>query len=678
MPLLPAQIPDIPETRAEIVPARLARKVGPLFGVPWDRSPFGHRTWVSDHSRITLSEIARGAPLPTRAQSAQLPPTEDGTWRLHDRVGLTGPGAALPNEIANATLNRFGPDTRSAVLLTATNRLLDPVRRGIDASVALLVDHDGGPLSAELRLAAWAALVVETFRSQPALVAAGMSARAVQRELVAAWELPRSPRLAGTPLTRCEISAPDRAGSPSRPCDLDVADATFAALHPDTTHGRTLAQRLRHDEIVDRLLRSLRAAGTLQDASHLWLSERRDGEVVVEAMVPPTRLVQDFLAQVTEPEPGPDRLPRVPGAATVRSLPVLGRRALLIGLLAVLRHVQSVPERRERTRDDVVAALTSIAALAADVLPVDDPAAVVVRCRTALMTVQTLRHDTANDLGGPVRDLLDGVDRCAAALDAGVLDRGAAAEIIGAANIEVNIVRRTRALDTDGGLPAPDDLDHWLHTRWNTYLTALEVTPEDLAEPDAERLGMIGYHLHNYAAFLTWHPDSPAHLAAAARLFRDVVLPARERFRAGGGGFEPLRHSLQVATRATGALATAAIAGGDAAGARAWAGQGLVWTRRALADPSTEELLAGATEPASRLALLAAPALLLAVELGVPGAGRTDVDTAAALVDVARRWERRAVRRADTHARHAEVVDLERTIEKHRSGSDGDDRPEPA
>lgn len=669
MPLLPAQIPDIPETRAEIVPARLARKVGPLFGVAWDSGPFGHRTWVSDHSRITLSEIARGAPLPTRTQSAQLPSTDDGTWRVHDRVGLTGPGAALPNEIANATLNRFGPDTRSAVLLTATNRLLDPVRHGIDAALTLLVDRDGEPLPAELRLVGWAALVVETFRSQPALVAAAMSARAVQRELVAAWDLPRSPQLADTPVTRCEISAPDRHSAPSRPCDLEVVDATFTALHWQGTDGPALARRLRHDEIVDRLLRSLRAAGTLQDASHLWLSERRDGEVVVEAMVPPTQLIHDFVMQVTASEPGPDRLPRVPTAAAFRGLPLLGRRALLIALLAVFRHVQSDPERRERTREDVVSALTAITALAVDGLDADDPAAVVVRCRAALMTVHTLRHDTANDVGGPVRDLLDGVDRCAAALDTGLLDRGAAAEIIGAANIEVNIVRRTRALDPDGGLPAPDDLDRWLHARWNTYLTALEVTPDELAEPDTDRLGMIGYHLQNYAAFLTWHPGSPTHLGSAARLFRDVVLPARERFRASGGGFEPLRHSLQVGTRATGALAAAAVAGGDTAAGQGWAEQGLEWVRRALADPSTDDLLAGATEPASRLALLAAPALLLAVELEVPGAGAPDVDAAAALVEVARRWERRAVRDADTHARHAEVMDLERRIEKLRSAT---------
>ena len=60
MPLLSAVVPDIPENRAEVAAARLARKVGPLFGVPWPDGPFAGRTWVCDYAKITLSEIARG------------------------------------------------------------------------------------------------------------------------------------------------------------------------------------------------------------------------------------------------------------------------------------------------------------------------------------------------------------------------------------------------------------------------------------------------------------------------------------------------------------------------------------------------------------------------------------------------------------------------------------------
>lgn len=668
MPMLPARIPDIPETRAEIVPARLARKVGPLFGVSWDDSPFGHRTWVSDYSRITLSEIARGAPLPTRAQSAQLAGLGGEPWRIVERIGITAHDGALPNEIANATLNRFGPDTRAAVVLTATNRLLDPVRRAIEAALDLLVAEDGSTLAPELRLAAWTVLIIETFRSQPALVVAGISARAIQRELVTAWQLPLASRLGGMPLTRCEVSAPDRPVSPSQPCDLEFVDATFVALALNSTAGPAVVRRTRHDEIVERLLRRLRAAGTLQDASHLWLSERRDGELVVEALVPPTQLTHDFVSQFLPVEAELATLPRIPSPDEFRRLPMLTRRALLIALLGVLRHVQSLPDRRERTRAGVVAALSAIAALAHDGLATDDPVRPVVQCRTALMTVQTLRHDTSNDLKAAVPELLTAADDCIAAYRTGLLDRGGAAEIISAANIEINAVRRMNATDPAAGLPSPRDLDIWLRASWLAFLDTLEVTPDELARPDPERLGLIGYHLQNYAAFLSWHPDSGGDLHDSVRLFRDVVLPARELFFARGGGFEPLRHALQVASRATGKLAASAVGAGDVETGRTWAALGLTWIRRALADPSTVDLLSGITEAACRFALLAAPALLTAVELDVPDAGETDVQVAAGLVLLVRRWEQRTVgdNPDTTHTRHAEVVDMERRVEKLR------------
>jgi hypothetical protein len=193
----------------------------------------------------------------------------------------------------------------------------------------------------------------------------------------------------------------------------------------------------------------------------------------------------------------------------------------------------------------------------------------------------------------------------------------------------------------------------------------LEVAPDDLVEPNPARFGLIGFHLHNYAAFLSWHADSDIDLRAAVHLFREWVLPARELFFARGGGFEPLRHTLQVATRATCALATSAVSAGDPDAGRAWAAHGLEWIRRALADPSTTALLSGVTEPACRLALLAAPALLLAVDLDVPGSGPADVRTAAEMMLLARRWEQRSVGDdLDSHARHAEVVELERRVEK--------------
>ena len=98
MSLLPAVVPDIPEARSELVPARIARKMAPLFGVAWAEGPFGSQSWVSDYGKITLSEIARGAPMPTRAQSSRLVADPNPPWQVIDRVRVAPRPGALPHE----------------------------------------------------------------------------------------------------------------------------------------------------------------------------------------------------------------------------------------------------------------------------------------------------------------------------------------------------------------------------------------------------------------------------------------------------------------------------------------------------------------------------------------------------------------------------------------------------
>jgi hypothetical protein len=145
------------------------------------------------------------------------------------------------------------------------------------------------------------------------------------------------------------------------------------------------------------------------------------------------------------------------------------------------------------------------------------------------------------------------------------------------------------------------------------------------------------------------------------RLFDEVVLPARRAFFERTGSFRPLRHSLQVASRATTRMAEAAHARGHGAAATRYAGQGLRWVRDALGDADTVATLAEEppTERACRFALLAAPALLTAVEVGAPHAGPAEVESARRLVAVAVGWERAALRGGVHHTRHDEVVALQ-------------------
>ncbi len=663
MSLLPAEVPDIPELRSGIVPARLARKVAPLFGIAWEQGPFGTRTWVSDYSKITLSEIARGAPLPTRTQAARI--ADSG--RAPDGDRFVAAAASLPNEIANATLSRFGPDTKAAVVLTAANRLLRPVTDAMARVLPMLTDTLGRPLPVRLRLAAWAGLVIETFRSQPALVAAAIRARAIQRELVVAWELPLARRLAGLALTRCEIGAndlEDASRSTATPDTFDLVDRTIDTLGLPVG-GDAGARDPRHDELVERLLRSLLEMGTPRNASHLWLSERQPRQLVVEAFVAPTNLINLY---VTATDSGPDDavvLPRVPDERSAAELSVLERRVLVLGLLTVLRQLRFDIEGRERTRAEIIPTLDAVSALTDRILPDDDPVRVVVRCHLADMRVHTLRQSTANDLRGPLDDLAHGVRRCTDLLRRNVLDRGAAAEAIGSACVEINAVRWTNATDPAAGLPDPAELDTLARAGWATFHEAMEIDQDDPAADARIQIGLAGYHLHNYAAFLASHVDDVAALTRAVTLFETVVLPARERFFEHTKSFLPLRHSLQVASRGTTRLGELARTAADLAGARGWAERGRAWIVRALAHAQTTAMLDQVAEPSAHFALRAAPALLLAVELGTPGTDAADVRQADRLVGVAEAWQQRVT---DGHLarypRHDEVVALRARVDR--------------
>lgn len=679
-PLLPAVVPAIPESRAEVAGARLARKIAPLFGVPWPEGPFGTRTWVCDYAKITLSEIARGAPLPTRAEAARLGPPGDSGWRLVERIGVAAKNATLPNEIANATLNRFGPDTRAAVVLTAVNRLLAPIRDAIEAALALLVDDAGAPLAPRLRLAAWAGLVIETFRSQPALVAAGIHARAIQNELVQSWQLPLAVGLDGLRLTRCEVGSEGIPTTTSaQPCTLDVADLTLSVMgladvadhDAEGTDGAptALSTRLRAAETVDMLLRHLLAAGTPSDASYLWLSEREPGQLAVEALLPPTGLVGRFVrhgvrsaGQESPPTGSLSTLPVVPGTDRLAAMPVLARRAVLIALVTVLRHVQSSPAGREGSRRDIVPVLAGIAALARDTLDPEDPVAALTACRVADMTVQTLRPDLRHDLRAPLHDLLAGLDRCEDLLRRGLLDRGAAAEAISSACVELNAVRRTNAQRPDSGLPAPGELGERLRRSWLVFHEALEIPVYSRATGAPTLPGLVGYHLQNYAAYLAGS-EQESDVRDAVELFMTVVIPAREEFFARSGNFLPLRHALQGASRASYRLGESARTRGDRTEAVRWAQLGRDWVLRALAAEETQQLITAVppTENACRFALLAAPALLLAAELGEPAQRESDKARAAELVDLAERWEAGTVG-SDHHTRHDEVTALVRRL----------------
>ena len=170
-----------------------------------------------------------------------------GSWRAA-RCGRRD-AAPTPGAITHATLNRYGPDTKAAVVLTGANRLLRDVTAAIASVCRSMADQGTAP---EIRLAVWAGLVLEAFRGQPALVAAAVQAREIQRALTTPWgEYLWLRGLAAS--ARCEFGAAgiaDRdaddaaaADSPHRPTRFELIDShPAAAAAADPGDRRATAQ----------------------------------------------------------------------------------------------------------------------------------------------------------------------------------------------------------------------------------------------------------------------------------------------------------------------------------------------------------------------------------------------------------------------------------------------------
>ena len=547
MPLLPAVVPTTTEKRADRVPARLANNVAPLFGVVSPLNPFAPMTWLCDFNLITISEIARGAPSPTRAQAQRLRDVPSAlTWSVQDRAVVAAPGATLPNEIISATTNRFGPHTKSAVLLTATNVLLGPVTSAIETVIPLLKTVDGAELPLRLRIVAWATAAVEAFRSQPALVIAAVKARAIQRESMDSPRFAEASAVRARPPARCEVGADaEESHDPvTHPRDLHFLDRTVSCLRlPDmasTADDATvdlvsddIRSRAPHlgDEMVDHLIRLLLDASHPEGVGHTWASEPVPDQAVAEAMLPASGIVEDLVDHWFTIHPG-DRerytrpaAVRVPPAAETESLSSTGRRVLGLTLIGLARSLRFDVDSPELPLTNFLGLLDDIEGFATRCLAADVPVRAVVDVRLAALRVVVSRHNRSNRIGGFVDALVEGATRTVELLADGVLDRGTVADLLSAACVELNAVRLTNATDPDGGLPSPDRLVAITRSFWGAYAEALEV---DLSALDPERDHDIGYHLHNYATFLGSLPDRDDQ-REAVRLFRDFVIPGRKR-----------------------------------------------------------------------------------------------------------------------------------------------------
>ncbi|RDI24501.1 hypothetical protein [Lentzea flaviverrucosa] len=622
MALLPAVVPGLIEKRAELVPARFARKVAALFGVPSDANPFRPMTWVCDFTAITVSEIARGAPLPVRGAAARLrEQSHEGEWFEQDRAVLPAGGKTLPNEIVAATVNRFGPDTKAAIVLTATNVLLTPATESIAAALPLLRSAEGGELPTVQWIAAWAATAVEVYRSQPALVLAAIKARTIQRESLTPPRFPWADRIAGDPKARCEIGAVEPlAPDPlTRPSALDFIDGiavgrlnAAGGLPPaDSDTAPSAGGPSVGDRMAALLVRLLANMGSPDSVGYVWVSAREPGQLVAEAMVPSSGLVRELVeawahgpGELEHPDEFTDALGeemaqpvRLPAPREIAALPVLARRAVVLAAMGVVRQMGLLAPSRWVCGPEFAALLDDVEGLLGTV-SADDPVVLETRLRLAVQRASVQRHDGhAGD--ETVAALLRAADEC---LASGALDRGAVADVLVVTCIELFQLRDTAE---DG--PA---LTGALHRYWRAFADAVEV---DLFSQDADH-SSLSFQLHNYAAFLGGNRDSEADLRAALHLFTHSVIPGRTRLFNLHRDIRPLARSWYLAADTAAALAELLLANGSRAEARGWIERAFGWVSSVLADRRYAPEKLGPRLDDCLFALRAAPVLLLALE----------------------------------------------------------------
>ena len=636
-------MPDVEVPRSDVVAVRIARKVAPLFGVTWEQNPLGC-TWVCDFGSITLAEIARGAPYPPRdVQLPEKPRARNGAvfrdgqypeWRPAGRGIWTFQRASTPSAIAHATLNRYGPDTKAAVVLTGANRLLQDVTAAVATVCGHMVKNGVG---VEVRLAVWAGLVLEVFRGQPALVAAAIQARAIQRALMTPWgEHLWLPGLGES--ARCEFGAAGREpgfpgqGTPGAqsPTQFSLIDSTLPLLELPLPiqDGPLFSRKDLLDDIAARCCLRLLQIGQ-PGRGIAWVTELTPGHRSVQTYVRVGAAVAPLVAEVFSllgfmDRPGSridgGEIPRLLAGIDFERLTRPARRAHLLGahvLTSYLRFHDSLLRAQPELRATARALTGTATAAAVQCLGRDDPVTLLLEAYNSYSAAWDLSRDSTADSrrrADAATHLGRQLDRVIGAWRPGALDPGTAAYLL---EVGVMALEWLRAPGAD-----PAELARF----WQHAMLARGVDPsrdldDPLTLPDAQC-----YHLQNYATFLASGAAGAAELRRALAAQRACVR-IRDLVTQG----ETAAYDAKFTSARTSRQAAAAIAGklleltdhADEAGYRELLAEGVAHARAAIANPTTRAMLAGerAGLDLVRLTIAVLPALTTAREREHRGTG---------------------------------------------------------
>jgi hypothetical protein len=520
-----------------------------------------------------------------------------------------------PNAVATATLNRYGPDTKAAIVLTGVNRLLREATEAVAAVSRHLADCDVDP---QLRLAVWAGLVLEVYRGQPALVVAALQARAVQRSLTSQWgahvvtdavagseggarsELPVSSANAGLSMGPDAASTNTGQDDPLRPVRLDLVDATLPLLRLQVTSagaeqsGASPIVDMPSDQLEDiadawcrRLLQCGRPGRGL-----VWLTED-EGHRQVHVYLRVGAVVAPFVAEVLGGAVSP-RLadpPPLPDAVALAAAPVYHRRAHLLATHVAanfLRYrdelLQTFPTVRERTRNRVADATR----LGTEVLGPHDPATLLVRGYQVYLDLWDRFRRAVPQTAG-LDDDLDRVQAfqvdLLAAASSGEIDPGAVTYLL-----ELGSVALARARSF---VAVPSAVDRLLSRSWGTCLAARGLVANDVvADPQQVHPSQV-FHLHHFAEYIAVR-GRPVDLRRALALQERVCSVRDDVARREPVGYPAKHAAARTAHELAASLALRLAQALPDRDRKARSAAGATAARHALAvldSPSTEDLL---------------------------------------------------------------------------------------
>lgn len=210
--MTPPPYPSVESSR-EATHQKLARNVAALFGVPVRDSRYPDLCWFTDYPLLNLKDLARGTPP---------------GWDVQGEGDEQREGSLDKTPVASATLSKFGPDVKAAAVLAGANTLFEPMFDSlVDVLEITYQSEDDQPLADATRITLWAALQLDIFMAQPALMWAVYQARTTQRATNHRWRVQVDPQAERVGTARRQIEFAIDAGheEPSlHPRSVDIMD----------------------------------------------------------------------------------------------------------------------------------------------------------------------------------------------------------------------------------------------------------------------------------------------------------------------------------------------------------------------------------------------------------------------------------------------------------------------